>query len=229
MRDVTVNVPAGADMTTLLSTLNANGTGVGPEGKFVLDANGRMTFSALTSPAVSLSVADDLTQRGAGGPSISTFFGIGTAGKASAAAGYQVNPAINDNPMLMAVARLNLSAVGVSALAAGDGRGATALSKANEVLTGFSAANGLPAAQMTLSRYASEFAGALGRKAASAETANKSADSVKVEAESRRSSYEGVNVDEELVRLTTYQQAFNASARLIQAANDLYDVLLKIV
>jgi len=32
-------------------------------------------------------------------------------------------------------------------------------------------------------------------------------------------------VDEELVRLTTYQQAFNASARMIQAARELFDVL----
>jgi flagellar hook-associated protein 1 FlgK len=29
--------------------------------------------------------------------------------------------------------------------------------------------------------------------------------------------------------MTTYQQAFNASARLIQAAKDLYDILLGIV
>ena len=52
---------------------------------------------------------------------------------------------------------------------------------------------------------------------------------VKAEAENRRSSYEGVNTDEELIKLTTYQQAFNASARLIQASNDLYDVLLNMV
>jgi len=34
-------------------------------------------------------------------------------------------------------------------------------------------------------------------------------------------------MDEELVKLTTYQQAFNASSRLIQAAKDMYDVLLQ--
>jgi flagellar hook-associated protein 1 FlgK len=40
---------------------------------------------------------------------------------------------------------------------------------------------------------------------------------------------EGVNIDEELVRLTTYQQAFNASARMIQASKDLFDILSNIV
>ena len=29
--------------------------------------------------------------------------------------------------------------------------------------------------------------------------------------------------------MTTYQQAFNASARLIQAANDMYDTLLGMI
>lgn len=229
IRDVTVTV-SGTSMTDLVTSLNANSVGVGPEGKFTLDANGRLTFASLTSPTANLSVVDDKTRRGAGGPSISSFFGLGMAGKAAAAGGYSVHPTVYQNPAMLAVAKVNLSAgVGVPALATGDGRGATALSKAGEVATAFAAANGLPAANMTLSRFTSEFAGSLGRKAASAETAMTAADAVKVEADNRRSSYEGVNIDEELVRLTTYQQAFNASARMIQAANDLYDVLLNIV
>ena len=46
------------------------------------------------------------------------------------------------------------------------------------------------------------------------------------EANNRRQAKEGVNMDEELVNMTTYQQAYNASARLIQAASDMYDTLL---
>jgi flagellar hook-associated protein 1 FlgK len=74
-----------------------------------------------------------------------------------------------------------------------------------------------------------EFAGGVGRKANSAEWSMKSAEAVKVEADTRRAAVEGVNIDEELVMLTTYQQAFNASARMIQAAKDLFDVLLEFV
>ncbi|OYX79748.1 MAG: hypothetical protein B7Y85_07730, partial [Brevundimonas sp. 32-68-21] len=36
----------------------------------------------------------------------------------------------------------------------------------------------------------------------------------------------GVNMDEELVNMTTFQQAYNASARLIQASKDMYDTLI---
>ena len=49
------------------------------------------------------------------------------------------------------------------------------------------------------------------------------------EAIARRQSTEGVNIDEELVRLTTYQQAFNASARMIQASKELFDVLTNMI
>jgi flagellar hook-associated protein FlgK len=49
------------------------------------------------------------------------------------------------------------------------------------------------------------------------------------EATARRVSVEGVNLDEELVLMTTYQQAFNASARMVQAAKDMYDILLGMV
>ena len=82
---------------------------------------------------------------------------------------------------------------------------------------------------MTVSRYASEFGGAVGRGAAAAETRQASAEAVAIEATNRRQSVEGVNLDEELVNLTTYQQAFSASARMIQAASELFDTLLSIV
>jgi flagellar hook-associated protein 1 len=57
----------------------------------------------------------------------------------------------------------------------------------------------------------------------------KAADAVTSEATARRQSVEGVNLDEELVRLTTYQQAFNASARMIQATKELFDVLTSMI
>ena len=49
------------------------------------------------------------------------------------------------------------------------------------------------------------------------------------EATSRLSSAEGVNLDTELVNLTTYQQSYNASARMIQAAEDMYTTILNLV
>jgi flagellar hook-associated protein 1 FlgK len=230
VRDVAFTVPAGTTMGALVTALNATGTGVAPYGAFSLDANGKLAFASATSPPVSLSVVSDGTSRGAGGPSMSQFFGLGTANLAANASGYSVNPAIDQNPALLATAKVNLSAaLGVVSISPGDGAGAAALANAGDLVANFGAAGGLPAASMTLSRYASELAGALGRKAAAADTASTSADAVKTEADSRLSSFEGVNMDEELVNLTKYQQAFNASARMITAASQMYDTLLAMV
>ena len=116
-----------------------------------------------------------------------------------------------------------------SALRPGDGRGATAIATAGDVTMGFMAAGGLGAVSMSVTRYAQEFGGSIGRDAAAAETRKKSAEAVQNEATARRQSVEGVNIDEELVRLTTYQQAFNASARMIQAAKEMFDVLSNLI
>ena len=36
-------------------------------------------------------------------------------------------------------------------------------------------------------------------------------------------------MDEEIIQLTTYQQAYNASARLIQAAKEMYETLVNMI
>jgi flagellar hook-associated protein 1 FlgK len=228
LRDVQIAMPAGpTDMNGLLTALNAPGSGVGGYGAFSLDANGRLTFTSAGTYGASVSVLADTTSFGTNGPSMSQLFGIGPAERVSAASSFAIDKAINQNPALMALAKVNLSAAaGTPAITPGDGSGGVALATAGDQTVSFGAVNGFNATSTTVSRYATEFAGLLGRRAASAETAQNSADSVKTEAETRRTSFEGVNMDEELVRLTTYQQAFNASARLIQAANDMYDTLL---
>ena len=38
-----------------------------------------------------------------------------------------------------------------------------------------------------------------------------------------------MNLDQELVNLTTYQQSYNASARLISTVRDMYDTLISMV
>ncbi len=229
--DVSVAVPSPAgDMQNLLNALNANGTGVGQYGAFSLDSNGKMKFTASTTYEVSLSVTADHTQRGAGGPSISRLFGLSSFERTSRASRLEVDPAMVSDPTKLPLAQLDLTATPPAvAIRPGDGRGAAAMANAGDILGHFDAAGTLGAVRMTLSRYASEFGGAVGRQSEAAATSKASAESVANEASSRRQAIEGVNIDEELVRLTTYQQAFNASARLITAAKDMFDVLTNMV
>ncbi|MFZ5720979.1 MAG: flagellar hook-associated protein FlgK [Pseudomonadota bacterium] len=230
IQDVTVNVPAGATMNDLLNALNNTSTGVGLYGSFSLDANGVLSFAGSAPLDANLSVITDNTHRGAGGPSISQLFGLGVQARSTRASRFQLDTALDSDPTKLAMGKVDVSvALGAVAVRPGDGQGALGLSNAGEIPIVFQAAGSLGQVTMTLSRYASEFGGAIGRGAAAAETRKASAEAVATEANSRRQAVEGVNLDEELINLSTYQQAYGAAARMIQATSELFDVLLNMV
>ncbi|MET3665296.1 flagellar hook-associated protein FlgK [Caulobacter sp. 1776] len=231
IRDISVDPPVGGTMQDMLDALNSRASGTGLYGVFSLNGKGQISFTSNTTTPVSMSVVADTTERGVGGPSASQLFGIGPAERSTRGEKFFVNPAMDQNPKLLPFAQLDLTQTvgGSPALAIGDGRGALALAKAGESTTNFSAAGDASAVTMTVSRYASDFSGSIGRKAATAESRKDAADAVSSEVNSQRQSEEGVNLDEELINLTTYQQAFNASARLIQATKDMFEVLTGIL
>ncbi|RRN65086.1 flagellar hook-associated protein FlgK [Caulobacter sp. 602-1] len=231
IRDIVVDPPVGGTMQDMLDALNSRASGVGLYGQFSLNAKGQINFQSNGATPVTMSVQADTTQRGVGGPSASQLFGIGPAERSTRGEKFFVNQAMNENPKLLPLAQLDLTqAVGGNpALAVGDGRGALALAKAGDNTAGFSAAGDASAVNMSVNRYASDFSGAIARKSATAASRKDAADAVSSEVDSQRQSEEGVNLDEELINLTTYQQAFNASARLIQATKDMFDVLTGIL
>jgi flagellar hook-associated protein 1 FlgK len=226
---VTVPGPGAPTMQSLLNTLNAPTGGLGQYGSFGLDANGAMTFTP-NSAGSTLAVTSDTTQRGANGPSISQLFGLGVSQQASRATTFQIRPDIAADPMNMALATLDLSAApSEPVVSVGDGSGATALAQVANTAASFAAAGGMPAVTTSVSQYAANLGGELGQQASAADSANTAATSVQTEAQTRLQSVEGVNLDEELVNLTTFQQAYNASARLVQASKDMINTLLDIV
>ena len=232
IQTVAVAVPPASTPTVgdLVNSLNSSASGVGLYGAFTLDAQGGLTFKGNPPLNARLSVVTDTTQRGVGGPSISALFGIGTAARAARPSSYLVNPTLTANPTRLPFAKLNLSvAAGAPAISAGDGQGAQALADAGAGVTLFKAAGNLGNVSMTLADYGAQFGGSIGRDSATAESQKTSSLAVKTEADARRQAVEGVNIDEELIHLTTYQQAYNANARMIQAAKTLFDILTSIL
>ena len=230
VRDIAMTVPAAPLMSDLLNTLNNNATGVGLYGAFSLDANGALSFTGAAPLGAKLSIIADNTQRGVGGPSVSQLFGLGVRERDARAGRFSVDAALQAAPTKVAMGKVDVTAgLGQVAVRPGDGRGALGISASGDLPVLFQAAGSLGQITMSVSRYASEFGGSIGRGAAAADTRKSSAEAVAREAGNRRQAVEGVNLDEELVSLTTYQQAFNASARMIKAASDLFDVLLGIV
>jgi len=231
IRDIQVAIPTGTGtMQETIDALNSRNSGVGLYGSFALGSKGELTFTSNSASPVNLSVVEDKTQRGVGGPSLSQLFGVGMSERSTRGGLYSVDPAMDANPAKLPFAKLDLTvAAGVPALAVGDGRGALALAKAGDSTTTFANAGDTAGSKKSVLNYGADFSGSIARKAASATSRKEAADSVKTEVDAQRQSQEGVNLDEELVNLTTYQQAFNASARLIQATKDMFDVLTNIV
>ncbi|MBN8529960.1 MAG: flagellar hook-associated protein FlgK [Caulobacterales bacterium] len=231
LRDLEVAVPAGGAVGDLLTALNDPATGVGRFGTFAFDtATSVLKFTGYGSPPPKLSVLEDRTTQVPSGVSMTEMFGIGGGVRASRADGFALRPDIRSAPSKLALAQLNLSAAsGSPALSSGDGRGASLLADAGQRSATFLASGDSSGGSISVSRYASELAGDIGGKAAVAKSRRDSASALFTEAKGRQTAHEGVNLDEELVLMTTYQQAFNASARLIQAARDMYDVLLGMV
>ena len=230
LRDLQVAVPAGGSVGDLVAALNDPATGTGRFGTFSLAGDGSLSFTGYGNPAPSLTVLEDRTTQVPSGVSVTELFGIGGGVRSSRADGFALRTDIRQSPSRLALAQLNLSAApGTQALSTGDGRGALALADAGERAASFQAAGGSSGGSLSVSRYAAELSGEIGGKAAAARNRKETADALYTEAGARQTAHEGVNLDEELVLMTTYQQAFNASARLIQAAKDMYDTLMGIV
>ncbi len=226
LQDVTVTTPATGTVAGLMTALNATSGGVGLYGSFSLDSKGALTFTPTTS-GTNLSVVSDTTANTATGTSVSALFGVGAATRSNAATTFSVRSDIAQNPDNLAIAKLDLTAtIGEPVLAAGDASGADALGQAGLASLNFAAVAGVPATTSTLSNYASTISSVIANKAAAADTTKTTQATIASNATSALSSTEGVSIDQELINLTTYQQAYNASARMVQAANDLYATLL---
>jgi len=218
----------GATWDDLVWALNANGTGLGDYGSFALDpTTGQLGFSATGQFAVTLQY--DSTQRGSTGISVAALHGLQPANNARRAMEVQVNSAYLADPLLLAVGRPDLSAdLGERVVEAGDNRGAAALAAAKDGTRSFGAAGVMSAQSTTLAVYAARLGGEAGRLSAAAQRQAQGAEAVSLAANDRRAEVESVNLDDELIKMTTYQNAYAAAARVIQAAKEMIDVLMAI-
>jgi flagellar hook-associated protein 1 len=228
LNTIDIAMPAG-NMSNLVSALNDSTTGLGRYGTFSLSPEGALSFKGFGTPPNQLGIVSDTTKRGPNSESFSQTFGLG--GVASGRAdGLRLNDKILNNPSQLSMAQVDLNAVaGRPALVSGDGKGAQIMAAIGQDNARFQRAGLNEGGISSLNKYAADLAGQVGNAAAAAKSRLEGAKAISNEANTRRQSYEGVNLDEELVNLTTFQQAYSASSRLIQAAKDMYDVLLNMI
>jgi flagellar hook-associated protein 1 FlgK len=218
----------GGTVADAVNALNAN---LGAYATFSLDGNGALTATPAAGYAgFELHVTSDSTARGATGVSFSDFFGLGESHQLDHALNVAVVDGIRGDHTRLALAAVDLgAAAGEPAVGVGDGSGALALQSIQSVSLGFSAAGDLSAVRTTFAGYAGQILAHSGQEAARSASLGADRDALKMEITARRSAATGVNLDEELSNMILFQNAYNAAARMITTANQMYDELLRTV
>jgi flagellar hook-associated protein 1 FlgK len=220
---------APASIAAMVTAMNDYTTGLGAYGQVVgPDAQGRVQIRP--HAGYSIELANDTTVRTATTPtSASALFGWGDVAGAGRASDVFVDPAIVASPPQLAVGRADLGAtLNTRVIEAGDSRGAQALAAAKDQARAFTGAGLLPSQNGSIARFAAALGGEAGQAAMSASRAADSAQIIYDAANQRRSAVEGIKLDDELINMTRYQQSYSAAARLIQAAQEMFDTLLQI-
>jgi flagellar hook-associated protein 1 FlgK len=227
VKQATVTITAGMSIGAVVGALN---TAMGGTVSFALNSDGSLSETA-ANPADNLSVTSDTTQRGTTGMSFSELFGMGDQEAANFASSFSVNPALTASPQYLAFAQSQISSTtvaGDSIVSHGDSSGALALQNIGTATQSFAAAGNFSARTGTLNDYAASFYQDVALASTTATSNQTAQDDRLQEAQSRQSSNSGVSLDEELTNMTTYQQAYSASARILTVVDQLYDTLMQI-
>ncbi len=226
-----ITVPAG-NWGNIISSMNNAASGLGLYGTFGFDAAGRMQWNPNANSAdYNLVMTEDLSPRGTTQLSFGQITGLNQDTRSTRAAHMSINSQIAADPRKLGLAKSDIGtrAIGDVVVGMGDSNGAQDFFSILGKTFTFSSSLGSLSRRMTLGEFSSALGGDIGVRAKSAETQKEAAIALKEEAFNRRSNQEGVNLDEELIKLTTYQQSYAAAARMIKAADEMYQTLLDAV
>ena len=215
----------GPTMADVVTELNAN---LSPYTTASLDANGALKLTNSSGyDGYRIHVVTDNSDRGGTGVSFSEMFGVGQRYPSDAGLEFAVVEDIAANPQLLATAKIDLT--GTPALTAADNRGALAFQGLATQAFSFDTVGGLTGSNVTVAEFAAQVLAKAGLDAARAESLQSDREALTGALQNRLSEVSGVNMDEELANLIIYQNAYNASARIITTAREMYDVLMNMV
>jgi flagellar hook-associated protein 1 FlgK len=224
-----ITLTGGETIGNIVSMLN---TAMNGAETFALNADG--SISETTGAGFSgyaLGIADDTTQRGSTGISFTKLFGMGIGQDAAQAQSFSLNPALSASPQRLALAQpqttISSAAIGATIVGHGDSSGALALQTLTSSLSTFPQVGALGAQNATISDYAAAFYQDIATRSQTAQANQTAQDARYQEAQTRLASTSGVNLDEELSNMMTYQKAYSASARILTTVDQLYDTLLQ--
>ena len=229
VKQVSLTTTAGMTIGDVVNALNS---AMGGAVTFTLNSNGSIgTTNNTAYPGYQLNVTQDTTARGTTGVSFTKLFGIGVNNLASQANNFSLTSTVANAPQRIGLAQPDITGstvVGSNVVRGGDNSGAIALLNVITSSRSFAAAGNLSAQTTSLSDYAASFYQGVSDQSNLVTQSQTVQDDRLQEAQTRQSAVSGVNLDEELTNLTTYQRAYSASARLLTMVDQLYQTLLQI-
>ncbi|HET8727533.1 MAG TPA: flagellar hook-associated protein FlgK [Alphaproteobacteria bacterium] len=145
-----------------------------------------------------------------------------------AAAELAIRPDIIESPDRLARGTLQGNATDGFHIGVSDDTTARALADAFNQKFSFGGVGGLPAEETTLSGFGMSILSFNAANAATAATELEYQDSLHRTLQDKALSFSGVNMDEELSNMVIYQNAYQGSARLVQAVNEMFEILVNL-
>ncbi|MDP6429726.1 MAG: flagellar hook-associated protein FlgK [Rhodospirillales bacterium] len=210
----------GGVVSAINTGLAGNATAAVTNGVLVITADNAANHIAINDSGT----AENTTSRG-----FSHYFGLNDFFTGTNAETLALRADIVTDPGRVSSAFLSKTATATQvALTVGDNRAAQGLAGIGTSLFAFNAVGGLPAMTISLNDYAGSLIGLSATRSAEAENSFKHREVVLENITARHQSETGVNVDEELATLVLFQNAFTMSARVIQIASEMLEVLVNI-
>ncbi len=226
-KTITVGGTSVADLLDIINNSDAMGDFV------TLSIDSRGKLSATPVPGFEdfrVRISSDTTQRANSGLSFSRFFGLDDNEQVDRSFDVAVRADIKAAPDKFALNRPDLTVIGSQpALEPGDPTGAVAFQNLETASVAFDAAGHLSPINDNLAAFGASILANSGLLAAQAEQKSSDRLSLKDEIESRSNNISGVNLDEELANMIIFQNAFNASARLIATVQQMFDDLMRVI
>lgn len=206
-----------------------------------LGANNQLVFTGVAGNRIGIT---DMTTvsitapPGAPTRGFSHFFGLNdmfTANEAAAnpgdfAASLALNPILEADIGRFASGTISDKAiasmvVGENILGIGDGSNAIRMADGLTTKFSFAAAGGIPATDKTLADYAAQIISTAATEAERAETRKDVQQEIVDNLKFKVAELNGVSIDEELSEIIIFENAYNASAQVIQTVNEMFDRL----
>ena len=222
--DVTVDHDVDNTGTAVVSMTNASPTTVSvDEFEIAFTSNNKFTLNNLTTNASSG------TFTFASGSTFNIKNGFAVTISGSGKVGDKVTFSVSDNAAsgmsVSSTITANTKKIAAGTTTNGDGANALLMASLQNELVFNSVTLSSGSGSYTFDEYYNAVVSTIGIESFSAQATLRQQEGIMLQLNSRRESISGVSIDEEMIKMIKFQQAYNASARMISVVDEMLDAL----